>query len=78
MTKEPLYRAALALALTLTLWTGTAQAQRPTEPSEVRPLLVGTEAPVTEGVIDTDGKPFDLHAAIVDKPTVLVFYRGHW
>lgn len=43
----------------------------------VRPVLVGTPAPA--GVLKTgSGQAFDLGAAMAEKPTVLVFYRGSW
>jgi len=45
---------------------------------EVRPLLVGSKAPVPGGLVDERGEPFDLGAAMRARPTVLVFYRGHW
>lgn len=45
---------------------------------EVRPLLVGTQAPAPAGLLDEQSAAFDLGAAMAGKPTVLVFYRGHW
>lgn len=41
------------------------------------PLAVGTTAPAVT-VKTSDGEPFDLGAALAEKPTVLVFYRGGW
>ncbi len=45
---------------------------------EIHPLLVGMEVPKITGVTRTDGTPFDLNAAIAEKPTILIFYRGGW
>lgn len=43
----------------------------------VHPLAVGATAPAVT-VKTSDGKSFDLGAALAEKPTVLVFYRGGW
>lgn len=49
----------------------------PDSPSEIRPLLIG--APVPEVTLQTvDGNPFDLAAAVSERPAVLIFYRGGW
>ncbi len=45
---------------------------------EIHPLLVGMEVPKITGVTRADGTPFDLNAAIAEKPTILIFYRGVW
>lgn len=42
-----------------------------------KPLAVGATAPAVT-VKTADGAPFDLGAALAEKPTVLVFYRGGW
>ncbi len=42
-----------------------------------KPLAVGTTAPGAK-VKTSDGADFDLGAALAEKPTVLVFYRGGW
>ena len=49
----------------------------PTAPTDVHPIIVGTSVPVVS-LKSSSGQPFDLAAAIADKPTVLVFYRGWW
>lgn len=67
-----------ALALVCSLQVAPAAAQRPEQATEVQPLLVGTAVPAVSGLIDMKGAAFDLGAAIKGKPTVLVFYRGHW
>ncbi len=51
------------------------QAQLPDAPNNVRPLMVGDEIPKLT-LMDANGRAFDLGAH--KKPTVLVFYRGHW
>ena len=49
----------------------------PEAPNQVRPLLVGSQAP--GGVWpDAAGGEFDLGEALQAGPTVLVFYRAHW
>ena len=49
----------------------------PAAPDQVRPLLVGSEAP--GGVWpDAAGAEFDLGQALQDGPTVRVFDRAHW
>ena len=52
-----------------------AQETLPDAPNKVRPLMVGDEVPALV-LTDRDGNAFDLGAH--KKPTVLVFYRGHW
>lgn len=46
-------------------------------PSEVRPLLIGTEVPSVE-VLALDGAKVDLRKLIGKKPAVVIFYRGGW
>jgi peroxiredoxin len=41
------------------------------------PLLVGAKIP-TLTLKTQDGADFDLNAAVAQKPTVLIFYRGGW
>jgi cytochrome oxidase Cu insertion factor (SCO1/SenC/PrrC family) len=43
----------------------------------IRPLLIGAEVPDAP-LRDADGEPFDLLAAVKNKPAVLIFYRGGW
>ena len=57
--------------------THAEAASLPDSASEVRPLLVGSEAPSVT-LRKPDGSNFDLKAAIEKKPTILVFYRGGW
>mgnify|MGYP006430161903 FL=1 len=67
------------VALCLLGFSGVLCAQEvPETATDVRPLLVGMQAPAPAGLVDDQGTAFDFWAALVDKPTVLVFYRGHW
>jgi hypothetical protein len=60
-------------------FSGVLRAQEvPETATDVRPLLVGMQAPAPAGLVDDQGTAFYFWAALVDKPTVLVFYRGHW
>ncbi len=46
-------------------------------PQSVTPLLIGADIP--KATLKTiDGNSFDLNAAIAEKPTILMFYRGGW
>ena len=51
--------------------------QVPTVADNIRPLLVGTVVPELS-LLTHAGVPFDLNAAVAEKPTVLFFYRGSW
>ena len=62
----------------LTLVSVSGAAEVPAKAGDVRPLLVGTQAPAPAGLLDDQGVAFDFAAALADKPTVVVFYRGHW
>lgn len=44
---------------------------------EICPLLVGQKIPTVQ-LKTHDGRGFDLNAAVAQKPTVLIFYRGGW
>ncbi|HEY2932135.1 MAG TPA: hypothetical protein VGK99_10345 [Acidobacteriota bacterium] len=70
---------ALLLSFCLALTTSTVPAAEKIAASadEVCPLLIGAKIPK---VIFTrvDGTPFDLSAAVSQKPAVLIFYRGGW
>lgn len=45
--------------------------------TEVRPLLEGMSVPNTV-IQTTDNEPVSLKALIMEKPTLLIFYRGGW
>jgi len=51
--------------------------QVPTAAAQIRPLLVGTSVPKLT-LLTMAGIPFDLHPALAEKPTILIFYRGSW
>jgi peroxiredoxin len=65
------------IVLAAALWAGSALADIPGDPAQVRPLPVGSRAPAfsaqtKEGVVRSfspDG---------YQKPTVVIFYRGGW
>lgn len=67
-----------SLALVCSLQAAPIGAQRPETADAVRPLLVNATVPTVSGLIDAQGAEFDLNAALDKRPTVLVFYRGHW
>ncbi|MFT4995102.1 MAG: peroxiredoxin [Paraglaciecola sp.] len=46
-------------------------------PQDVTPLLIGQKAPHTT-LQTVDGDPVSLQALVMQKPTVLIFYRGGW
>ena len=74
-------RPTLLCAATIAL-LGVAATHAQTQPlpssgKQVRPLLVGASLPAAQLTAD-DGTPFDLTAALADKPAVVVFYRGGW
>ena len=77
--KSSAYEKVYFVALCLLGFSGVLCAQEvPETATDVRPLLVGMQAPAPAGLVDDQGTAFDFWAALVDKPTVLVFYRGHW
>ena len=51
--------------------------QLPASAKDTCPILVGAAVPELTLTM-VDGGSFDLNAAIVAKPTVLIFYRGGW
>ena len=46
-------------------------------PREICPILIGETVPELI-LTDVNGSPFNLNAAIEQKPTILIFYRGGW
>lgn len=49
----------------------------PEQPTDISPLLIGEKIPAVN-IPAADGRLFDLNAAIGQKPTILIFYRGGW
>ncbi len=53
------------------------RSQVPDKAEEICPILIGQSLPRI--VLRTaDNAPFDLNAAVAQKPTVLIFFRGGW
>ncbi len=65
------------LPLTLLLLSAPLLAQLPEQPEDVSPLLVGETVPNLP-VGNVDEEIVMLHDLLLEKPTVLVFYRGGW
>lgn len=51
--------------------------QLPSSAEDICPILVGASVPKLT-LTTLNGSSFDLNAAIAEKPTVLIFYRGGW
>jgi peroxiredoxin len=51
--------------------------QLPASAKDVHPILIGAKVPKLT-LTTVKGNSFALNAAITEKPTVLIFYRGHW
>ena len=66
-------RSRFMLALVATL----ASAASPDDASKVKPLTAGTAAPAFT-VHEADGKPFRFEPGKLDRPAMLIFYRGGW
>jgi hypothetical protein len=49
----------------------------PEDPQAIRPLLVNATIPQLT-LTDTAGQPFDVNAAVRQRPTILLFFRGGW
>ena len=68
---------ALALVTAATLPGTRADETVPDSPTEIRPLMISMEVPELS-LLDGRGEAFDLNAALSEKPTLLIFYRGGW
>lgn len=55
--------------------TGYSQSTRNAE--DAKGLAIGSKAPLFKA-IDADSLTFDLNEAIVNRPVVIIFYRGFW
>jgi hypothetical protein len=51
--------------------------QVPASAKDICPVLIGATVPKLT-LTTVNGSSFDLNAAITEKPTVLIFYRGGW
>ena len=70
------------VATALLLSAGNIQAGEPDphvamSPDAVHPLLIGATIPRAT-LLNIDGSPFDLNAAVAEQPAILIFYRGGW
>lgn len=68
---------AVALAMYLTVALNVAVAQVPSDAADVRPLLPGLTAPAFS-IKTATGENFSLDPANMQRPAVLIFYRGGW
>jgi peroxiredoxin len=62
----------LGVSLAISAW-----ADIPTDPTQVRPLLVGAHAPMYSGT-SSDGKVRTFSPGVYQQPTIVIFYRGGW
>ena len=69
--------ACTVIALCLGFTNRPAAADVPKAPTDICPILLGTEVPSVE-VRSVDGDPLDLKVAVQERPTILIFYRGGW
>ena len=77
VSSGPLLTLVLGAVLVSAIASERASAQLADAASEVRPLLVGSEAPDVP-LTTADGTPITLHAVLGDAPAIVVFYRGGW
>ena len=76
-------RKSLLLIILSLAFTGFATAAFSAEhsaanaPFKICPLPLGSAIPDLP-TRDLDGKPFDLTAALAEKPTILIYFRGGW
>lgn len=68
---------ARSLALLLLALTATASAEVAPDAWSIRPLLPGAEAPAFRAVAP-DGSSYHFDPAALERPALLVFYRGGW
>ena len=71
------FAAPLALAAGLAASVAGAQSEVADSPTDVRPLLIGSDTP-SAAVQTLDGKDTDLRDLLLGKKSVLIFYRGGW
>ncbi|MEM7708633.1 MAG: peroxiredoxin-like family protein [Pseudomonadota bacterium] len=67
----------VAASLLLLAALTSAQAQVPTDAADVKPLLPGLTAPAFSATT-ASGDTFTLDPADMERPAVLIFYRGGW
>ena len=70
--------ATLILASSIAVSSVPATAGEPAASAEqTSPLPVGASLPQLQ-LTSPEGQPFDLNAAVAEKPTILILYRGGW
>lgn len=68
-----------AAALAVMLWCLNAVAvEYVTQPQDVRPLMIGAQAPLATELHTVEGAQTSLARAMVGRPALLVFFRGGW
>jgi peroxiredoxin len=65
------------LGITTIVLSMSARAEIPTDPTQVRPLPVGAQAPAFAGT-GMDGKVRSFNPQGYQRPTIVIFYRGGW
>lgn len=55
-----------------------AHAQVPDRATDICALMPGEKVAEDLTALDVDGNPFDLTAALADKPSLIIFFRGAW
>lgn len=71
------FAAPLALAAGMSVGAAGAATEIADSPAEIRPLLIGSEAP-SATVQTLEGNATDLRDTLLGKKSVLIFYRGGW
>lgn len=66
-----------AIFVALLISASVQAGETPELAENIRPLLVGAKVPPLI-LLTPDNEAFDLNAAIAQKPTVLIYYRGSW
>ncbi len=72
-----LFGALVILSLFLITISGASESDVAERAEYVRPLLPGSACPAFEAVA-ADGSLFEFDPAALDKPVVIIFYRGGW
>lgn len=71
------FAACLAALATINGLRGAEEPPAARDAAQVKPLAVGDSVPPLR-LKNAEGKEFDLNAALAERPTTLVFYRGGW
>ena len=76
-TRSPYATAPTLLCLLLVLSASAARAEIAASAEETSPLAAGVAAPAFT-VRDADGSDFDFEPGALERPAMLIFYRGGW